>query len=161
MEQTPVLSSVYQLRIVLRGISPLIWRRLLIPSRTTIADLHGILQTALGWEDDHLHRFCVHGKDYGIAYVGGLSFADNPRAVRLSDFRLRCGERFLYVYNFTANWEHDIRLEAVLTPSSRSRYPVCTGGGRAAPPEECPGPWAYLEALGQRRCRPCAVLAGR
>ena len=32
--------SIYQLRIVLRGISPLIWRRLLLHSNTTLAHLH-------------------------------------------------------------------------------------------------------------------------
>jgi len=30
---------VYQLRVVLRGVSPLIWRRLLVRSDSTIADL--------------------------------------------------------------------------------------------------------------------------
>jgi len=45
---------VYQLRVVLRGISPLIWRRLLVRSDSTVADLHSTLQTAFGWSDDHL-----------------------------------------------------------------------------------------------------------
>ena len=40
---------VYQLRVVLRGVSPLIWRRLLVRSDSTIADLHATLQIALGW----------------------------------------------------------------------------------------------------------------
>ena len=31
---------MYQLRVVLRGVSPLIWRRLLVRSDSTIADLH-------------------------------------------------------------------------------------------------------------------------
>jgi len=31
---------VYQLRVVLRGVSPLIWRRLLVRSDSSIADLH-------------------------------------------------------------------------------------------------------------------------
>jgi len=40
---TPLL-SLYQLRVVLRGISPLIWRRMLVHSDTTLAHLHTILQ---------------------------------------------------------------------------------------------------------------------
>jgi len=39
--------DVYQLRIVLRGISPLIWRRLLVRSDTTLAQLHLVLQILL------------------------------------------------------------------------------------------------------------------
>src|SRR5258708_9553364 len=64
----------YQRRLVLRGISPLIWRRILVRSDSTIADLHATLQLALGLSDDHLHRFVAHGREYGISYAGGLSF---------------------------------------------------------------------------------------
>ena len=67
---------IYQLRITLRGISPLIWRRLLVHAETSIAELHSILQLAMGWTDSHLHRFLIHGKEYGIAYEGGIGFAD-------------------------------------------------------------------------------------
>src|SRR5664279_6223699 len=48
MQPAP-LPSVHQLRVVVRGVSPLIWRRLLIPADTTIADLHAVLQVAFGW----------------------------------------------------------------------------------------------------------------
>jgi hypothetical protein len=50
-------TRVYQLKVSLRAISPLIWRRLLVSSTTTISHLHAILQVAMGWEDVHLHRF--------------------------------------------------------------------------------------------------------
>jgi hypothetical protein len=32
----------------------------------------------MGWTDSHLHRFRIHGKDYGVAHLGGFSFADDP-----------------------------------------------------------------------------------
>ena len=38
----------YQLRVVLRGISPLIWRRLLVRSDSTVAELHEAIQVAFG-----------------------------------------------------------------------------------------------------------------
>ena len=56
---------VYQFRIVLRGISPLIWRRLLVRSDATVADLHRTLHVAFGWSDEHLHRFVIQGRLYG------------------------------------------------------------------------------------------------
>ena len=43
--------EVLQLRAVLRSISPLIWRRLLVRGDTSVARLHQILQVAFGWQD--------------------------------------------------------------------------------------------------------------
>lgn len=59
--------EVYQLRISLQAISPMIWHRLLVRSDSTIAELHHTLQIAMGWEDAHLHQFIIRGKRYGIS----------------------------------------------------------------------------------------------
>jgi hypothetical protein len=141
--------DVYQLRIRLCAISPLIWRRLLVRSDASIAFLHHLIQAAFGWTDSHLHRFVIHGKDYGIAYAGGISFSDDPKLVRLADFGFRINECFFYEYDFYDLWRHQIRLERILPFEPTQRYPCCTGGGRAAPPEDCGGPQAFL-ALSQR-----------
>ena len=69
---------IYQLKVVLQGLSPMIWRRLLVCGDSTIADLHYIIQIAMGWSGDHLHQFRIHGKRYGIARMGGISFSDDP-----------------------------------------------------------------------------------
>ena len=84
MPDTPPTSSlsVYRLRVVLRGVSPLIWRRLLVRSDSSIADLHYTLQVAFGWSDEHLNRFVVHGREYGVAHPGGLWFRDDPDEVQ-------------------------------------------------------------------------------
>ena len=137
--------SVYQLRVVVRGVSPLIWRRLLIPADTTIADLHAVLQAAFGWTGTHLHRFVVHGREYGTGYVGGPSFGDDPRLVRLGDLGLRPTERFTYHYDFTAGWCLGLRVEQILAAEPGRPRPVCTGGRRAGPPEDCGGVQAFLE----------------
>ncbi len=142
--------SVYQVKIVLRDVSPLVWRRVLLRSDTTLAQLHRLIQTAMGWEDGHLHCFRVHGKEYGRAYAGRPPLAANAGAVTLADFRLRPRERFAYVYDFGAWWQHDIRLEQVLPLNPASAYPVCTGGGRACPPEGCGGPGGYRARLRER-----------
>ena len=92
--------EVYQLRVFLRQISPMIWRRLLVRSDSTIADLHYTLQIAMGWDDFHLHQFTIRGKYYGVAYECGPLFSDDAEDVRLSDFQFRRYERFLYEYDF-------------------------------------------------------------
>ena len=60
-------------------------------------------------------------------------------------FGLRVRERFLYEYDFTDGWQHDVRIEQILPLVSGRHYPACIGGRRAAPPEDCGGPWAFLE----------------
>jgi Plasmid pRiA4b ORF-3-like protein len=67
--------------------------------------------------------------------------------VPLSRFRLHCGERFRYEYDFTADWKLDIRLERVLPFDPKRALPSCIGGRRAAPPEDCAGAWDYLKRL--------------
>lgn len=137
--------EVYQLHVLLLKISPAIWRRVLVPSDQSLADLHHILQIVMGWDDTHLHRFLIHGKTHGISREGGLCFSSNPKQIRLSDLHLRIKERFLYEYDFEAFWQHQIRLENILPFSSTKTYPRCIGGVRQAPPEWCNGPLAYLE----------------
>ena len=139
--------SVYQLRIVLREISPLIWRRLLVCSDTTLAQLHTMLQITFDWSDEHLHTFHVHGKDYG-------SNGADTQPVQLHTFRLRRGERFQYLYDYGAHWQCDMRLEAIVPHDSKRFSPVCIGAKRAAPPEECGGAWAYMARLDQHRSHP-------
>ena len=134
----------YQLRAVVHGVSPLIWRRLLVPGDTTIAVLHAIVQAAFDWSGEYLHRFTVHGTDYGICYDGGPAFRDDARRVRLAGLGLREGERFTYTYNFFADWRLDLRVEQITATHSEG-YPRCVGGRRAGPPEEWDGPWEYLE----------------
>jgi hypothetical protein len=64
-----VTPKVYQLKLHLLGVSPMVWRRLLVKDDTSIARLHGILQLLMGWENLHLHCFVIYGKHYGIGYI--------------------------------------------------------------------------------------------
>lgn len=136
--------KIYQLRVYLRQISPMIWRRLLVRSDSTIADLHYTLQIAMGWDDYHLHQFIIRGKRYGESRMGGMHFSDNPHQVRLDKFQFRLSERFLYEYDFRDNWQHEIRIEKHLQMNSKKSYPICIAGARAAPPEDCGGAWAFM-----------------
>jgi hypothetical protein len=49
--------AIYQLRVVLCGVSPLVWRRLLVVNETSLGELHEILQNAFDWSGEHLHSF--------------------------------------------------------------------------------------------------------
>ncbi len=138
------IPPTYQLHVSLVGISPMIWRRLVVSGDSTIADLHYILQIAMGWSDDHLNRFTIHGKYYGVYHPGGICFSDDPSQVRLADLQLRKREKFRYEYDFNDRWCHQIRVEAIAPSDHSLPAPVCLAGKRAAPPEDCGGPGAFL-----------------
>ena len=84
-------TCVYRFKVVLREGSPMVWRRLLLRSDQSIADLHFAIQFAMGWSDQHLNCFRIHGKDYGVAHIGGLSFSDHAGHVSLASFRFESG----------------------------------------------------------------------
>ncbi len=146
--------SVYQLKIVLLSISPMIWRRILVSSDSTIEDLHYTVQLAMGWSDIHLHHFIIYGKQYGITQPGGTVFSDRASEVKLASFGWRIKEKFLYEYDFSICpsmgtwrywWRHQIRVEAILTPDKKQIYPICTAGKGVCPTEFCGGPWGFMK----------------
>jgi hypothetical protein len=53
----------YRLKIALRGVSPMIQRRIRVTGKISLADLHRIIQIAMGWDNDYLHCFHIYGKD--------------------------------------------------------------------------------------------------
>jgi hypothetical protein len=142
--------SIFQLKIHLENISPLIWRRIKVSGDTTIAELHYIIQLVMGWTDDHLHYFKVNGREYGVEHHGGLQFLDDPMKVCIADLKLKRNRKFSYTYNFTGRWEHEIRVEDILPPDNSFARPLCLDGSRACPPEIVYAPRIYpifLDAL--------------
>ena len=146
MGETGFLGNPSWLNDLLPDSEPaLIWRRILVRCECSIAQLHDIIQIAFGWSDSHLHRFRIHGRDYGISRPGGPGFTQDARQVRLADFQFRRNERFLYEYDFGDSWQHEVRIEAGLPEEPKRGYPTCVGGKRQAPPEDCGGPWTFLQ----------------
>jgi len=140
-------TKIHQLKVVVQGADPPIWRRLHVPATTTLADLHMVLQVAMGWEDCHLHQFHIAGKIYGIDDGEGWGPAPiDERRTRLDQLG-RKGTRFTYEYDFGDSWEHDITVEAVLDADNGTTSPACVAGERACPPEDCGGVWGYEQLL--------------
>jgi hypothetical protein len=135
---------VYQLKIVLLGISPMIWRRIKISSDSSIADLHYIIQIAMGWKEEHLHQFLIHGVHYGISYPGTGGFMGNAHEIKLSKFGFREREKISYEYDFNCSWKHQIRVEAILPDENDLTLPICTAGKGNCPPEDCGGIVGFL-----------------
>lgn len=143
-------TSIYQLKVALRYIRPPVWRRLQVPEGITLAGLHEVLQTSMGWYDCHMHEFVVGEARYGLPDPGdgdwGREVADERKAA-LKDVVGGGLKKFVYEYDFGDSWEHEIAVEKVLEPEAGIAYPRCLGGKRACPPEDCGGPWGYQEFL--------------
>ncbi len=144
----PLATQSLQLKVLLRDVHPAVWRRVTLSDALSIADLHQVIQLVLGWDDDHLHRFCIQGREYGIAYADRLHFDEDAAAVPLSRFQFRPSERFLYEYDFTAGWQIEIRVEKATQSGSCPKPPFCIAGQEPSPPDGCGGPQCYAE---QRR----------
>jgi hypothetical protein len=61
MEHDPQ-PEAYLLHAWIRDIHPMLWRRFLVRSDSTLADLHFALQIGFAWTDFHLHRFRIRKK---------------------------------------------------------------------------------------------------
>jgi hypothetical protein len=138
-----------QLRIELRWVEPLVWRRILVPETVTLAKLHAILQRTMGWTNSHLHEFEIERRRYGIRnpeWDFGAPVGDERRA-RLQSFLDAGVRRFTYRYDFGDDWEHLVKVEDLLPPDPDSTLIACTGGENACPPEDVGGPPGYAEFL--------------
>ena len=113
-------------------------------SDSTVAQLHEVLQIAFGWDDEHLNRFEIRGREYAVYRDGGGTIGIDATAVRLCDLNLRTLERFVYEYDFGDSWIHDLRLETTLPVNPRNIYPLCVAGKCSAPPEDCGGPPGFM-----------------
>jgi hypothetical protein len=71
---------------------------------------------------------------------------EDERKVRLGALA-KPGMEFVYRYDFGDGWDHRVEVEASVEVDDRFVYPLCIGGARACPLEDCGGPYSYRELL--------------
>ncbi|MEU4396000.1 plasmid pRiA4b ORF-3 family protein [Kribbella sp. NPDC023855] len=136
--------STYQLKAVLRYVKPPVWRRIQVPGSISLAELHEVIQVAMGWSNSHLHEFEINRRRYGVVDD------EAPGVLDASGFTLaevaQAGDRFDYLYDFGDSWNHQVTVEKVL-PADSAPTVRCTAGRRNCPPEDIGGPYALEEFL--------------
>lgn len=170
MTEREQAAKVYQLKVSIAGARPPIWRRVLVPARSTLAELHPVIQALMGWYDDHLHEFEVPGPEesslktrrsrrdsvrYGpttdpLGQPFDWLMDDGPEdesKTHLDEVAPAEKTHFLYIYDMGDYWEHDILVEKILPADPEGLYPVCLTGKRNGPVEDCGGLWGYEEML--------------
>ena len=141
-------AGVVQVKVWLLGISPMVWRRLLVPDTCTLRELHGMIQVAMGWEGIHLYQFCLRSRRYGSWEVS----ASSPD-ITLAALKLRRGARFTYEYDLNIPWRHEVKIEeSRLNAEPGKVHPrciagdgACFGGAEAVGP--CAGPVSGVTGL--------------
>lgn len=144
-------SHVYQFKILLLGIAPPIWRSIQVPETYRFWDFHVAIQDAMGWLDYHLHLFRVSKPVTGEVVQIGIPDEDAFDAepilrgweIPIADYLSRLGVVAQYDYDFGDGWKHELTLEAILPRQPNKKYPLCVGGARACPPEDCGGIGGY------------------
>lgn len=147
---------VYQFRITLKEIKPPVWRRIQVPEVYSFWDLHVAIQDSMGWLDCHLHEFAMENPSTGEKEYVGIPLEDDFDDEReiLPGWKIKIGDYFTadrtkvkYLYDSGDDWRHEVVLEKIEPRADGISYPVCIGGERACPPEDCGGPHGYGEFL--------------
>ncbi len=148
-----------QLKVRLLEVSPMVWRRLLVSGATSLRELHGIIQVAMGWQGIHLFQFHLRAVRYGSPELS----ANSPEAT-LKSFRLRTGSGFIYEYDLNLPWRHEVRVEHHVEPEAGRPYPLCLAGHGDCPAEDSGGPAGHLarqhEAVGFEAMDDLDTVAG-
>lgn len=147
--------KVYQFKITLKGIKPPIWRRIQVPESYTFWDLHVAIQDAMGWMDSHLHHFEIINPMTGMKEEIGIPDEEGDMDIEIhagwertiAGYFTDDNSRAHYIYDYGDYWEHAIKLEKILNSERGVRYPRCSGGERACPPEDCGGVGGYEDFL--------------
>lgn len=146
-------APIYQLKIVLLGSEPSVWRRIQVPGDARLDWLHAVLQVAIGWTNSHLHQLKVGADRYSDTRHNFAEFEGDPEILEARKFTLRQiapreQDGIGYEYDFGDSWEHEITVEKILPPdAAAATTALCLDGARACPPEDCGGVGGYDNLL--------------
>lgn len=140
------------LRIELVGTTPLVWRRITLDGRSSFANLHHVIQAAMGWHDAHLHQFRINNRYIGVPDPESDApewHTEDERKMFLNRV-LTDDAVFTYLYDFGDGWEHRLLVEEY-DDSDDLRFgdgdAWVDAGERACPPEGCGGVGGFQDFL--------------
>jgi hypothetical protein len=141
---------IFRIKVGLLEVSPLVWRRFLIPSSVTLNRLHLVLQDIMGWQNYHLYQFQIGPYKYSVPDPdddsGELDFKDSRRT-KLGKLIIEKNQTFIYEYDFGDRWIHQLLIEDILKRDRENQYPVCLEGENSCPPEDSGGPFGYSDII--------------
>jgi hypothetical protein len=108
----------------------------------TLVDLHYALQSAFGWDDDHLYSFWLDGGFWGREdghymhpfHAASLQPAGKSACARLDELDLAEGQPIAYVFDFAQEWRVALTLREK-RPVESAAVTRCIERVGAAPPQ--------------------------
>jgi len=127
--------TIYQFRLTVAEISPLIWRRVWMRADQTLADLHYTIQITMDWTASYLNEFLFRGRRYSVSETG-VAAVHEASCVVLDNLCLRPNECIQYRYNMYVPWRVQIRYEKAVPYKPECIYPYCVSGKHPGPIEQ-------------------------
>lgn len=134
---------------------PGVRRTVAVRAGHTLVDLHGVLQTAFDWDDDHLYAFWLDGRfssRKAIEYIHPMALESSPISAwgvsagrpprksaraRLDRLRLTNGQRIAYLFDFGDEWHVSLLLRDIVA-DDEGEYPRILDSVGDAPPQYPP-----------------------
>jgi hypothetical protein len=142
----PPRQSAFRLRVQLRDVNPVVWRRILVPGSIRMATLSPIPLAAMGWNNSHLHAFLIGAKRIGMCFDDYPEDEIDEKGVTVLQ-ALREERRFVFEYDFGDGWEHDVVVEDLTRSHLGLKFAVCLDGENACPPDDVGGVNGYTKFL--------------
>ena len=117
-------------------------RTITVREDLTLVDLHYALQSAFGWDDDHLYAFWLDGafwasEDAHYMHPYHATSVDPPgrsACARLVDLDMFEGQRIAYVFDFEREWRVQLELRAIRAAQGPA-VARCVAREGTAPPQ--------------------------
>ena len=144
--------QIYQIKVLLEGTKPTVYRTIEIPENATFFDLHMVIQIAFNWYDAHLHEFrkenlLISDPEFydDVMYEFEDEKLVNENKIQISEILQSPKDKIKYLYDFGDSWEHSVTLEKITDAIDGVEYPRCIRGKRCTPPEDVGGVWGFEE----------------
>lgn len=119
----------------------LVWRIIEIPENKTLHQLHAAIQKTFGWYNDHLYSFFMSNnrRDRKGEYTSPIDIEEAGEnalvatGIKLKDLNLEIKKKFLYLYDFGDNLDHEIEVVGFGETDDFHKYPQLIGAFGPAP----------------------------
>jgi hypothetical protein len=106
------------------SIKPGCYRHIQIGENATLYELSSAILNSFDFDDDHLHSFFMNNQpwdeDYEYSSPHGDSSCGFTDEVKLSEFHLQKGSKFLYIFDYGDDWRFHISVLHVVDEPTKN-----------------------------------------